>query len=245
VKRLALAALLALAWTSQARAADPRADEARQACLTGRTQRGIDLLALLYAQTRDANYLYNQGRCFQQNGRPEEAISRFQEYLRKADDLSADEQADVRRQIADCEKTMADQEQRRRASPPATTDATSASAPATPTDEGRGLRVGGALLAAAGVAALGAGLALNLRSRSIEKQIENRFETSGDFSRKTYDQGHQAWTFAWIGYATGAAALGAGALCYYLGSRSPASTELAALPTFGPGMAGGVVRVGF
>jgi hypothetical protein len=240
---LALPLFLSLAWAPAARAADPRADEARRACLAGRTQRGIDLLALLYAETRDANYIYNQGRCFQQNGRPEEAISRFQEYLRKADDLSAAEQADVRRQIADCEQTAAEQEQRRHTPAPAGIVTTPSPEPS---DPGRGLRVGGAITAAVGAAALGAGLVLNARARSIEKEIETRFAKSGDFSRRTYDSGHQAWTLAWIGYATGAAALGAGALCYYLGTRpSRGSAELSALPTLAPGLAGGVIRVGF
>jgi hypothetical protein len=233
--------LLSLAWTPAVRAADPRAEEARRACLAGRTQRGIDLLALLYAETRDANYIYNQGRCFQQNGRPEEAISRFQEYLRKAGDLSEAEQADVRKQIADCQQTAAEQEQRRHMPAPAATT----TSPELP-DPGHGLRVGGAITAAVGAAALGAGLVLNVRARSIEKEIETRFQTTGDFSRRTYDSGHQAWTLAWIGYATGAAALGAGALCYYLGTRSPgAAPEISALPALAPGLAGGVVRVGF
>jgi hypothetical protein len=232
--------LLSLAWAPPARAADPRAEEARRACLAGRTQRGIDLLALLYAETRDANYIYNQGRCFQQNGRPEEAISRFQEYLRKAGDLSEAEQADVRKQIADCEQTAAEQEQRRHTPAPAPTTTSPE-----PSDPGHGLRVGGAITAAVGAAALGAGLVLNARARSIEKEIETRFQTTGDFSRRTYDSGHQAWTLAWIGYATGAAALGAGALCYYLGTRPGAAAEISALPTLAPGLAGGVVRVGF
>jgi len=239
--RLLLPLLLSLAWAPAARAADPRAEEARRACLAGRTQRGIDLLALLYAETRDANYIYNQGRCFQQNGRPEEAISRFQEYLRKAADLSEAEQADVRKQIADCEQTAAEQEQRRHTPAPAPT-----STSPEPSDPGHGLRVGGAITAAVGAAALGAGLVLNARARSIEKEIETRFQTTGDFSRRTYDSGHQAWTLAWIGYATGAAALGAGVLCYYLGTRpSGAAPEVSALPALAPGLAGGVVRVGF
>jgi hypothetical protein len=238
MNRLALAALVTLAWTSRASAADPRAEEARRACLAGHTQRGIELLAALYADTRDANYIYNQGRCFQQNGRPEEAISRFREYLRAADDLSAAEQADVRKQIADCEQTAAEQQRRRTPAPPRPP-----AAPRPEPGDGGGLRLAGLITAGAGVAALGAGAVMNLRARSIEEQIETRFQNTGEYSRKTYESGHRAWTLALIGYATGAAALGAGALCYYLGGRS--SPEVTALPAVGPGLAGGVVRVGF
>ena len=240
--RPALALVLLTLAPSPARAADQRAEEARRECLAGRTQRGIDLLAALYAETRDANYIYNQGRCFQQNGRPDEAITRFREYLRAADDLSPQEQADVRRQIADCEQT-AERQRRPPAPAPATVVAAKPAPPEPPPDQGRGLRLGGAITAAVGVAALGAGVAMSARARAVEQEIEARFQTTGDFSRRTYDSGRRASTLAWIGYAGGAAALGAGALCYYLGTRAPA--RVAAAPALAPGMAGGVLRVGF
>src|SRR5687768_17021374 len=60
-----------------AAANDRREDEARKECLAGRTQRGIDLLAELFTETKDPNYIFNQARCFQQNSRPDEAIGRF------------------------------------------------------------------------------------------------------------------------------------------------------------------------
>jgi glutamine amidotransferase-like uncharacterized protein len=44
--------------------------------------------------------LFNQGCCFEQNNRYEEAIARFREYLRKATDASAADKAVVVKHIA-------------------------------------------------------------------------------------------------------------------------------------------------
>ncbi|HEY0712136.1 MAG TPA: hypothetical protein VGF45_05655, partial [Polyangia bacterium] len=63
---------------------DPRASEARRACAAGQVERGVELLASIIATTGDPNAVYNQARCYQQNDRHEEAISRFREYLRLA-----------------------------------------------------------------------------------------------------------------------------------------------------------------
>jgi hypothetical protein len=237
---------------SPAVAADARAEEARRECLGTRYQHGIDLLAALYAETRDANYIYNQGRCFQQNNRPEEAISRFREYLRSADDLSPAERSDVDAQIVECERMVA--EQRRRATvPPAAVGPVPVSRPAGPAPErqaGRGLRVTGAIGAALGLAGLGFGVVMGVQARSISDELETRWQQSGDFSRGRYETGQHDATLATIGCLAGGAALGAGALLYYLGARSPStersgSVAVALAPVLGPGLAGGRLAVRF
>lgn len=73
---------------------DPRAAEARRACAAGQVERGVELLASIIASTGDPNAVYNQARCYQQNDRHEEAISRFREYLRLA---PGEDPAEVRR----------------------------------------------------------------------------------------------------------------------------------------------------
>src|SRR6185436_5837114 len=108
--RWALVVALVLAGAGQARAqGDPRETEARRECLAGRYQRGIDLLAALFTDTRDPNHIFNQGRCYEQNNRPDEAISRFREYLRKAPSLPPAEAAEVQAHIRDCERMKAEQ----------------------------------------------------------------------------------------------------------------------------------------
>ena len=51
--------------------------------MLGDSKKGVEILADLYLNTNDPNYIYNQGRCFEQNGENEKAILRFQEYQRK------------------------------------------------------------------------------------------------------------------------------------------------------------------
>jgi tetratricopeptide (TPR) repeat protein len=105
----ATAALLVLAATAgpvRAQERDPRELEAKTACLAGRTDRGIELLAELYAETNDPTYIYNQGRCYQQTGKPREALTRFREYLRKAPTASAEDKALVQGYIAELEEQI-------------------------------------------------------------------------------------------------------------------------------------------
>jgi hypothetical protein len=74
---------------ASARAQEPQADrdareqEARRECSAGRYQRGVDVLAALYAETSESIYVYNQGRCYEENNRLEQAVARFREYERK------------------------------------------------------------------------------------------------------------------------------------------------------------------
>jgi hypothetical protein len=76
---------------------------ARAACLMGNYQKGSEILVRLFIQTRDPVYLFNQGRCYQQNHRWAEALDRFREYLRKAPDLDDRAKEDTRKHIAECE----------------------------------------------------------------------------------------------------------------------------------------------
>jgi hypothetical protein len=84
VRSAVIAALATVAGSAPARAQeDPRPREAKAACAAGDVQRGIALLADLYAETNDMAWVFNQGRCYQQNGQLESAINRFREYLRR------------------------------------------------------------------------------------------------------------------------------------------------------------------
>src|SRR5512142_3383585 len=94
-------ALVFLLWaTNQARAASIESKEraAQKTCLAGDYAKGVAILAELYMRTRDANYIYNQARCFEQNGKYEEAIARFREYQHKREEarLPPDDLADKR-----------------------------------------------------------------------------------------------------------------------------------------------------
>ena len=89
-----LVMMLALdAGRAHAAAPDPRALAARQACAAGRVEQGIELLAEIVAATGDSDAVYNQARCYEQNGRPQEALARFREYLRTSKVLTAEDGA--------------------------------------------------------------------------------------------------------------------------------------------------------
>ena len=84
-----------------------REAEARRACAAGQVEKGIEVLAELLVEIGHPNYVYNQARCYQQNGRAEEAINRFREYLRAAPSISASERQRVEGFVAELEAELA------------------------------------------------------------------------------------------------------------------------------------------
>lgn len=81
---------------------DAEARAAKRACLTGDPAKGVELLTDLFIESNDPTYIFNQGRCYEQNNRYKDAIGRFREYLRKAKDASEADRADAEKHIADC-----------------------------------------------------------------------------------------------------------------------------------------------
>ncbi|HEY4188230.1 MAG TPA: tetratricopeptide repeat protein [Polyangia bacterium] len=100
-------ALLTLASVPLARPAwaevDSREMKAREAFAADRYQEALDIFVKLYAEKLHPNYLRNIGRCYQNLGDPDKAISSFHEYLRKAKGVSADERKEVNGYIAEME----------------------------------------------------------------------------------------------------------------------------------------------
>jgi hypothetical protein len=93
-----------------ARAADTREArerEARKACFTGNVDRGVEILVDLYGETGHPNYIYNQARCFERNGKYDQALLSYEDYLRKAKDLGDAERAQVEKSIADLRAKIA------------------------------------------------------------------------------------------------------------------------------------------
>jgi hypothetical protein len=84
---------------------DERVQKARVECMAGDPQTGVRLLAEVYAETRDPNLIYNQARCFEQNGKNDQAVLRFEEYLRVNRDLSPTEINEVRARIVSLQAT--------------------------------------------------------------------------------------------------------------------------------------------
>ncbi len=85
-----------------------------EAFAAGRYQDALDLFVKLYAEKLHPNYLRNIGRCYQNLGEPDRAISSFREYLRKAKKVSAAERTEIDGYVAEMEqlkKTQAAKQQ--------------------------------------------------------------------------------------------------------------------------------------
>lgn len=125
---LLLVALFLTVRTAQAESPDAKTRKARKACLSGDYMKGVSILSELFVDTQDSNYIYNQGRCFEQNLHYREAIGRFQEYLRVANKLRKTERAEAEKHIADCKELLATQ----LSQPPVEVPTPAPAAPSTP-----------------------------------------------------------------------------------------------------------------
>lgn len=219
-----LAALLVVcaAGTARAQERDQRELEAKKACLGGHPDKGIELLADLYTDTNDPTYIYNQGRCFEQNGRAGEAVTRFREYLRKATAIAPDERAQLQKHIDELEAEG-------RSTSPVTPPAPNAPA-AAPTvvvvqspsaepspERVRHLKILAMVTGGVGVVAIGAGVVMGLRASSLSTEVTND-ANAGIYSQNKFESGERAQTLEIVGYSVGAAALIAGGILYYLGA---------------------------
>jgi hypothetical protein len=224
------------------------ATEARKACLAGDYTKGVAILADLFVETRHPLMIFNQGRCFEQNGHYEEAISRFEEYLRVAKDTDAKDRSEAQSHVADCRAKL---ESSRLLGPPSATSSPGApprgeqgQVTAPPSVErhvqsepgsnpGTNLRLAGIVVGAAGVAALGTAVVLNLKANSLANELNSPtgFERSKLSDRSSYR------TMSMVAYGVGSACLIGGAVLYGIGATRSRPSTVAVLPTLAPGYA--------
>jgi hypothetical protein len=259
--------LLTLAQTGFARAESQESKEriARMSCLSGDYAKGVAILAELFVDTMNSTFIFNQGRCFEQNRRWEDAISRFEEYLRVNKKPKKSDKAEAEKHIAECQVQLAKQ-----SSHPAAPVVSQSPVPpvAPPVDEplravppappvspvpvvqqaapqstsGSGLRTAGIITASVGGAALISGLIFNLKANSM---ISDMQKLDGYSSSKASDRDSYV-TLGWIGYGVGAACVATGAILYYFGLRStPSSGSVALVPAPGPGQFGALLKGAF
>jgi hypothetical protein len=251
---------------AQAAGAGSQERLAQKACLSGNVQKGVEILSDLYIETKNPLFIYNQGRCFEQNGRCQDAIPRFKEYLRKATKASAEDRAEARQHIADCEagldrKAVAPQPEPQ--PPPATVPAAPPGPLAPQATEplpapiaavqqtaesvqvagdtagsaGSGLRITGLVVGAVGVAALVAGVVLNLKHNSMIDELQDHYDRSRDDTAQTYG------TLTVVSYGAGAACVAGGAILYYLGWRTGHRAQI--VPTANIGSVGAAITGAF
>ena len=217
--------------------------EARKACLEGDYAKGVGILSDLFLDFKVPTYIFNQGRCYEQNERYDEAISRFREYLRTGtEDIPLAE-----KHIAECEALR-----QKKAAPVTPSEPLPAAAPVRSMSQqetpmavqqpqppvpasGSGLRAAGVVIVSVGVAAAVAGLVLNLKANSLAKSIEppNTYDRGKESTRNTYE------TLAWVGYGVAGAGVVAGAILYGIGwSKGRKDDTLSFVPAIGPDLAG-------
>jgi hypothetical protein len=267
-----VAALIPLLLTvAPAFAASRQAEEkaARKACLNGDYTKGVAILSDLFVETREPIYVFNQGRCLEQNLRYREAIARFEEYLRMGETMkleSADRTA-AEKHIADCKARLPEDPDKTQAlSPPqvvqpppaaalpapepapkpeptAPSIAKASAQPESPKSRST-LLTAGIITGAVGVVGVVGGVILNLKANSMVNDMETKlgnYSTANVNDQKTYQ------TLAWVGYGVGAACVVAGAVLIGVGAKSgtSSSTAVALVPAVGPGQAGAMLTGGF
>ena len=252
------------------RSREQRESEARRACAAGRVEAGIELLAELLTEYGHPNYIYNQGRCYQQNGKAEQAISRFKEYLRAARDISAEDRERVERFIKELEGEV------QAAAPPVATPPppTAAPEPTTtapvttgeppihstdpPVDVSRpmpppahstGLRTAAIVLGVVAVAGLATGLVSSLQVRSLQNEVDNAKagQYTGSQLVQKEQKAHTFETLQWVGYGIGGAAAVGAVVCLIMDSGQPAGDRASGVRLIGgvgPGGQTGLVLAG-
>lgn len=246
-----LAIGFALILPAPSRAAEtPTAREkaAKKACAAGDFRKGVEILADLYVETDDVTYIFNQGRCYEQNHQWVSAIDRFREYQRKNINGTAAERADAEKHIADC-GALREQEEGRLApvavaSPPPVSAASASPPPTLPPTPapaaleraeastghpGAGLRVTGIVLGSVGIAAAATGLLLNLKANNLGDDYNKTKDPATKSSYSSYKTGSV------IGYGAGGGLLVTGVILYLVGRSAGGeqrSSQTAVVPSF-------------
>ncbi len=253
---LLLAAAPAVAASHQAQ---DRA--ARKACLNGDYAKGVSILSDLFIETNDPTYIFNQGRCLEQSRKYDDAVAKFDEYLRAdPEKLSPEDKAAAEKHLADCKQKLAEERgisptQATSSPPPVpkpepspepspTTVVEPASQPGPSAGRWTGLATAGIIVGSVGILAVAGGVILNLKANST---VDNMETSVGGYSSAQANNQKTYKTLAWVGYGAGAACVATGAILIGVGikSRASSSTNVALVPAVGPGHMGAMLTGGF
>jgi tetratricopeptide (TPR) repeat protein len=185
-----------------------------------------------YAIVPTPSLLFNIAQAYRLKKDYDQSLYFYQTYLRLAP--SAPNRKDVEARIEEIQRLKAEQEQLPKQPPHEAIkpeeNATPPTSPPKPSDHGpvrsgRTLKIAGLSTAAAGVAALGAGIYFGLKARSSSNDLTTLEAQHGAWSShylQVLDDGQTAATRANILYAVGGAVVATGGVLYYLGWRRDA-----------------------
>jgi hypothetical protein len=243
-------ALTLLSGQANAGRTEAKERAAKKACMTGDPAKGVEILVDLFIDTDDPTYIYNQGRCFEQNQRYEDAIGRFREYLRKAQKATAEEKADAEKHIADCQallgrkveaappaapepepaRTAAVAPEPRQPEPVTSEEARPSSPPVDRVEPAEAVvertpepapSAPGSGLRIAGITTLAVGAAALAGGLAMNLKHNGMIDDlQGGYDPGEHDTSKRYKTLAIVGYAAGGACLAGGAILYYLGWRA-------------------------
>lgn len=259
----------------QAGSRDAKEKVAKKACLSGDYAKGVSILSDLYIDTNDATYIYNQGRCFEQSGRYEDAIVRFREYLRKNEDAGRKSYPGAEKHIADCETLLAKEKAKNQTpaqpvqpvpppivetpKPLSVVETTPQPAqpepvvvlppPETGLQTSAQIVYPGAGLRLAGIVTAGVGVA-TIATGVILALKANSLASDLESSPTSYDRDKESTrssyaTFSTVGYVAGGACVVGGAILYYFGWRQGQPSSIALVPIISPVATGAVLQGAF
>jgi tetratricopeptide (TPR) repeat protein len=236
VAALLLSALV-LSGAARAQPPEPEVDQqevhARQLFAVGKYGEALELYSKLYAETAHPTYLRNVGRCYQNLGEPDKAISSFREYLRQARDLAPDQRRIVEGYIVEMESLKRKQESER-------AEGATRTAAAPPTESRS--RTPAYVVGAVSLAALGVGTVFGLLAISNDRAADpdcpmGRCNATGKPKNDAAVRDARSSDVAF-----GAGLVGAGIAAYLYFTSEPSTPERTARlelrPTLGAGLAG-------
>jgi hypothetical protein len=246
------------AWTSNVWAKDKTDSlerSAKKACAAGDYVKGVEILAELYVRTDDPTFIFNQGRCYEQNHQWVRAIDRFREFQLKAPSRDHDAVVESEKHIAKCKTYLSEDEAKALAPPPGYDRITAVDPlpppppnlpkptievvpppppPLQPVAAHSVLPTVGIVVGSVGLASLATAVVLNAKA--------NSYADEGDESNlNAFKSG------AWVCYGVGGAALVTGIVLFALGhwGSEPKPQGIVFSPIWAPSGSGLALRGSF
>jgi hypothetical protein len=214
---------------------DPRVAEAQRACLSGDVTTGVRLLAELHAATNDPRWLFNQGRCYEQNRQPEAAIDRFRAFLREGGDADVELRQQATAHIQALRPAPVEL-------PGLATAKTAASSSSTTAPPDKGLRLAAGVLGILGVAAVTTGVVLSVKVNALAAEIQRNGNAEAlqepmEASRP-FTTGRSLARLQWPAYLAGAGLLAGAAICFVRGTAPTPNQPAPKLTVAATGLGG-------
>jgi tetratricopeptide (TPR) repeat protein len=236
---------------------DARELSARQMFAVGKYREALEIYGKLFAETGHPTYLRNIGRCYQNLGEADKAISSFHEYLRQAKDLPADQRTLVEGYIREMEELKRKQESEQRTNgdargaEPSVQPATPSSSPSavvsatSGTEAARPSRLPAFIVAGASALALGVGTYFGLSALANKRAADPLCPNDKCTTMDGWNKNEAALRDALItDIALGVGVVGAGVATYLFfrssrtgGAQPEPAAWLRVRPALAPGLA--------